>query len=295
MTEDKDETPFPIEKIDINSKLDVDTFEGVELRERVVRRKKLLEYQFVYMAKDLFDIFHDRIYKEWGYETFSDYLFAEVGYTERTAKRYVELWRFYLDLLIQPDQLVGIGFGRAEKIKEYVTRDNADDWFEKARTFDDRKFNAALRAEKVKRWPAPTPKPVKPKPESKTDAPLTLENTLPALPHDTQEPEPETNEFKSFSLFPEQKRFVESVLLELQHETGSSKEGYNLVCALQMMTSSKIERGDDNEAKPKLFLKGFELRFGGKVIWLKSPELVEAFMKFYNENINLFEGSIVDE
>lgn len=313
MSEEAEEAKFELIPVDETPQevSYTDPFASVEdIRKRVLLRKGSIDQQYLEMGRDLFDIYYNKKYLDWDYETFTDYVFNEVGYADSTADKFRYLWKKYvMELGIAPDRLHGVGYAKADMLKPIITNKNADDWLDKARALTIKDLRVAINAEKSKHLKYKlTEGAAPPSPAFKPD-PLAQ---LPALPTDTVDPykapimvegehgpvplvtEDQPTK-KQFLLFPDQWRYLHTILQEMARTTGSDKEGHNLICALQEMMASRIERGDKREEKPGLYMKGFELRFGGKLLWLKSEEQATLVKTFIDGQPDLFKGAMTNE
>lgn len=263
-----------------------------DLRERLKRRKDLVDSQYMKLGFDLFLVYNTEVYRKWGYETYGDYVWGELGIAVDTANVYRRLWKKLQDLGLNEEKLAGIGYSRAQLVSSVLKKDNLDEWLGKARTLSWKDLKSEV---KLTNFVKPKHKVVsvietKAQPGS-TDmmkADIIADIDGPKIVKDE-----ETLVKKDFFFYPEQLRFVIMILQEMEKDTGSSKEGYNLVTALMEFQSNRVkcEKSD----KPLLMMRGFELAFGGKLLWVKNGEQLDALNKLISENQELFGGSIIDD
>ena len=115
------------------------------IREQSMALKRAIDTAYIVLGKNLYHIFHRRLYLEWGHETFDDYLETELGRSRSVGDRLRRMWvKFVKELGLQPDQLEGIGYSRALVLLPVISSVTAQDWLHKARTLTWRDLNEAV-------------------------------------------------------------------------------------------------------------------------------------------------------
>lgn len=289
----------PVQPDSFNAEIVSDTDDPLakveDIRERILKRKNILDQQYLRLGYDLFLVYKDESYKKWDYESYADYVTNEVGISIQTADDYRRLWKFYNEMCVDQDKLSGIGYTRARTIRSVLKRSNVDQWLEKARTLSFDNLRAEVKLERLK-YPKYDIKNIADIKKSELPNSNMMDSTIYV---DNDGPQPLVSEEsplrKEFWLYPDQLKFLLTCLHSIEKETGSSKEGYNLICAMQELMSARIERSDKSEEKPLLFMKGFELRFGGKLLWFKTDEQANLLANLINDQKDLFKGAMTNE
>lgn len=253
----------------------------LRLRLRTARERIFKEYYQV--GTDLFQVLNTHLYLKWGFESFADYVDAEVGLSLKYALNYVKIFaKFNQDLGLRPEQLEGVGVTKALALTDKViTRTNAEEWIDKARqttTTDLREKIKLSRPPKYRAIPRNSPEALIGLEKARMDESLLID--------DTDDPPI----VKTFYLYPKQLDFIEKVLSEMPHRTESSKDGNNLSLLLLEHQALRAAVGDKVEKRPHTILEGFEATFGGVVRWFTTKEQAQAILKFMEDNPDTFKG-----
>ena len=82
----------------------------------------------------LYRILHNRLYEEWGYESFEDYTKSEMDWKYRKATYFISMWKkFRLELGVSDDEIKGIPWTKLRAVDSVITADNKDDLLPKVR------------------------------------------------------------------------------------------------------------------------------------------------------------------
>lgn len=272
-----------------------------DIHQRIVARKKVADHQYLKMGYDLFTVHEDESYKKLKYETFADYVWGELGIPISKADSYRRLWRHYTkELGVSQDQLEGVGVSRAVAIRAVVKQSNKEEWINKAKTLSWKELKSEITKEQNLRPKHKIQEVTSVKPKVDLENPNNAPNLMNSdifVQHDDPKllKSEETLVKKEFFLYPEQLRFILTALQVIEKETGSSKEGYNLASALHELLATRMVIGNDKNDKPLLLMRGFEQRYGGRLLWCKTSEQEEFLNKLVHDSDGLFNGSLTTE
>jgi hypothetical protein len=152
-----------------------------------------------------------------GYQNFKDYVEGSLGIGYRKAMYMIEFYKTLLELDVPWVKLGGIGWGKINRIVSVLTKENIDEWVEKAKGMNRPELEAHIKAEKQK---------------NKTG----------------KEHEPKTITTKTFKLHDDQKQLVADGLKKASEETGSAVEAVNLEAVFQNYLGSGLMFSDAKQA-----------------------------------------------
>lgn len=247
------------------------------IRDRVPKLKQMLEQGYLVFARDIWSIFHRKLYLTWGYETYDDYIQTEVGVSKDSAYRARLLFEtFTMKCGVRPEELDGIGRARATMIRPLVNKSNARRWISDAKNLSWNEFNDRVQKAKgsKKRRPKPATKPETPITGS---GPIILasETTQESKTVDTRAPTAEEEEeftLRRFCLPPETDTLLDEALAEAQRITQSHSPGFNLGCILQHFLAHRLTQEGKSDGRLYYHLRHMEKIYGGRLIHIKSDE-----------------------
>jgi hypothetical protein len=108
---------------------------GSDLRKRMVGLCRVVDEAYFEMAGMLHRVSNDAIYLEWGYKSFQEYIETELNFTKRKAFYFVSLWHFFAIELADEEiirKIKPVGWSKAAKLVNVITKKNADYWIKKA-------------------------------------------------------------------------------------------------------------------------------------------------------------------
>lgn len=245
------------------------------IRERVPKLKQMLEQGYLIFARDIWSIYHRKLYSRWGYETYDDYLKSEAGISKDSAYRARLIFEtFTMKCGIRPDELEGIGRARATMLRPIVTKSNAREWIQKAKTLSWAEFN-----DKVEQ--AKGPKKKRPKPASKPETPVIagvpvkLAPTVEETPRAEAPAETEEFRLRRFSVPPDTDTLLDEALGEAQRITQSHSPGFNLGCIAQHFLAHRLTQEGKSDGRLYYHLRHMEEIYGGRIIHIKDDKAWE--------------------
>lgn len=299
---DKNDPDFIIDKRVMEPELLLDE-DPSDIRERAKGLAKTMDQSGVLLGWTFYLIYYKRLYKNWGYETFNDYVFNEIGDTESTAKRRINLAKKYIkELGIDKEKLAGIGYTRAAMISSVIKTTNADGWLNKAKTstlkdlrvaIDEEKLkNPKLRVRKITNLPAiPDPLALTDDKTITVDVPttdpaITNEPTL-LKPADIASDANDVPLKKIFYLYEGQLRLLNTALEVMERSTSSAKEGENLSKILQVFLANANTDAKYNSDTPIAEMRSFEENHGGKLVWFKTDGSIKEIREILKKNADI--------
>jgi len=117
-----------------------------KIRKKAQELVQSLESGYMELAEILYNVFDktrggkptgDPLYKAWGYDTFAEYVDAELGIGVRKAQRLRYIW-FRLEVELSDldaklkDRVIALGWSKARELVRMLTLQNAVEWIDKA-------------------------------------------------------------------------------------------------------------------------------------------------------------------
>lgn len=270
-----------------------------KIRERVHRTVRLLDRHYLELGMDLKIIYERKLWKDWNYSTFNAFVYNEIGRSDAWVKDMLNVWKKYRDELILTDEkLEGIGFTKACAMLPVINKANQHLWLEKAKKGSLADLRRAVKQEKESWNTEPVDASVIRNFESsRTLGSANLSDASVVTSGDSPRPVGE-DEFtrKTFMLVPEQLRWLEEGLMALREETGSSKDGYLLTCLVSFYLNHKELNADKGRENPLLWMRSFEQRFGGNLVWIKNETQANLLREVIEDNKDAFKtGGMTNE
>jgi len=276
--------------------------------DRVSDRVKHIGVQYLKLGQDLFLIYNLQLYKKLDkdYQSYGEYVVKELGFSEDMGNKLRRLWKKYVkNLNLKQDDFEGIGFTKALKLMPIVNKDNVQDWLDKARNKSGKELDKDIEEvkKKIPKFKSVDISYVEAKaPELISNRPIetaeqqkvfNIENnpkTIEVTP-DNIELSEETLIKKTFYLYPDQVRILNDALESIERETNSTKDSFNLTCAIAEFIANRnvISKKED---KPYAFMKAFEERFGGKLMWVKNRNAADKLNDLISKDPEL-KGDII--
>lgn len=262
-----------------------------DIRQRVTYLKRRIDQDCFVIAKDLWRIYHRKLYLDYGYETYEDYVTGpEVGYSIDKATRMRRLWsRLILDFNLSPSQVDGLSYSNANLILPHMKPSNAHALVEAGRSMSRRQLDHWLSEEghRVSRHALPAPAPADPSvPVASSDAPRL---SPPAGVDPKSLPEDQRPRRRSFVLFPEQATLVDEALAEAGRVAESDKEGHKLACMALEFMASRMTREGKKDSRLHYYMRHLERIYGGRLLHIKKPEIgFQLLSKLVEERPDVF-------
>lgn len=101
---------------------------------RAAEFKRTIDTAYIGLGRELYQIFHRRLFIDKGFDTFDDYLENGLGMSRDRGGRVRRIWtKFIKELNLRAEQLEGIGYTRALALISVISSSNVDEWLDKAR------------------------------------------------------------------------------------------------------------------------------------------------------------------
>ncbi len=254
------------------------------IRVRVKLLKEITERCYMRLARDLWEIYHLRLYVKYGFSTFDDYVATEVGISKDRSYKLRRIFSvLVLKCNLRPSEVEVAERSRVEMILPYVNRDNAREWLAAAMTLPYKKLKSRVVVERTKRRglrPEAT-KPDKPN----TTTPVRLACESPRAP-DGQE----TEEFRqrTFRLPDDADTLLTEALAVAQRVTGSHSDNFNLACIAQQFLAHNLTVEGKDDGRRGYFQRWMEEIYGGRFIHVRNDEAWAVLEDAVKSNTHLF-------
>jgi hypothetical protein len=112
--------------------------ESLDLREKIKVLTKAIDDTYWEVCELLYCVNRDAEYRAWGFATFKEYVEQDLGFTIRKAEYLINIWKKIVIELGGGDKkylnkIKQIGWTKLKDIINYLTKDNVDEWKEKAK------------------------------------------------------------------------------------------------------------------------------------------------------------------
>ena len=239
-----------------------------DIRERIPRLKALVERCYMHLARDLWTAYHRKLYVNWGFETFDDYVKTEVGISKDYAYRMRRIFSvFVLKCGIKPSELDVIGRSKAQILLPVIDKSNAKGWISTAKLLPYNELVEKvheIRKKKKKAAVAPT-EPDNPLPNG--DQPIRLAKNSTGIALKQEEFKPRT-----FRLPADSDSLLDEALAEAQRITKSSSEGFNLTMIAQHFMAHRMTQEGKKDGRLHWFMRHMEKIYGGHLIHVKDDK-----------------------
>ena len=198
------------------------------IREHLKEAKANMSQSFVQVAKYLYLVRRDSLFKEWGFKKFKDYVQDEVDFEIRKAEQLCEIYEMYCVNLPEhrpdaPHVIEEIGWTKAHRLLPALNDDgsNLDEWLDKAKADSVRELEKAVKGPKGEK-PERDDSLVKRKfiltPEQ--DDNLTAALNAVARATDGEEPGKLLDLLATYYLATDPENFVDAVVPRIEENTG---------------------------------------------------------------------------
>jgi len=300
--------------------------------ERAHQLKKVIDTAYIGLGRELYQIFHRRLFVEKGFNTFDDWCENGLGISIVRGYRVRRIWtKFVKELNLRTEQLEGVGYTRAFEMLGVINESNAQDWLTKARTLSQRDFLVQIAVAKN-----PTPEAL----QSLTDAGVPTEkrevqednddlsgeggfDDIPgggggALPSersglsasghspDRRRPPRDDHEPRSAEVLPpemvtlyykvtkEQATFFKQAVDEVRRaDPREMSDGRCLNYIALEFLNARLTKEQKASSRVEFYLAMYEKVFGGKFVWIKSKEAADVLTRAIEEHPSLFNGAAV--
>ena len=265
--------------------------EQIPADDRLEFAKRRLDEDYLIVGRELFLAFASGRFKKEGFNTFNEWAIHK-GIDPGRANRLRRVFKvFQRDLNVHTHRLQSIGYERAVAILPVIRLENAAVWLARAETLPYAKLVELVSQEKPKRKkrsvvvqpPGTDPQSYKPEDPKALAVSLLDEKQQPSGDGKSANTPDETVYEKTFYLVGDQAKVVETALEEVERQTGSSKTGYLLSCALIEFLANRATREVGDDGRLKYWLGLLEQRYGGKLLWVRDDEVGEKLSKLVQQ------------
>ncbi len=262
-----------------------------EVRRRIRRLKREVDTAYIQLGRDLYLVYHRRLFVQWGHDTWTDYVEQEVGISQSRGDRLRRIWSaFVKKLALKQQSLNGVGYTNAFVLlplvnKGIITSENVDDWLQAARTLSYRdlelKANAAKGpSEDTVDSMAAAGVPVEP---AKPASEATAEATAPI------DPGADPRAMLSFRLYPQQHDVVRAAIEEAMR--GKAEEmapNEALANVATEFLASRMSKEEKPLTRVSFLLGVLEQVYGGKFVWIQNDEAAAVLSQAMDQHPDLF-------
>jgi len=123
-----------------------------KIRGRIQELKTQIEQNFLELAKLLSQVRKERLWKNWGFDSFTEYVEKEVGFSLRKAEYLCRVWEKLACRLQEPERkkLQVVGWTKA---KEIAKSDEVEKWLEAAPKLSVKELKEKVREGKTEETP----------------------------------------------------------------------------------------------------------------------------------------------
>jgi hypothetical protein len=115
------------------------------VRKEIVEAEKLIETNYIALAKLLYEAYHKEFYLEWGYEDFREFCDAELSTAYRKSMYLVDIWGKIKELSLPAAKVAKLGWTKMKDIAAVINEKNAKEWLAKAEKMTTRELTDAVK------------------------------------------------------------------------------------------------------------------------------------------------------
>jgi hypothetical protein len=115
----------------------VSQLQPTEIRDYIRELKQAVDDSYAEISELLFYIYNDRLFSQWGFETFASYVENELGMKIRKAQYLLSIYYWFKVELSDEDvwnKIKPLGWSYAKELVGVVNKDNVDEWINKAKS-----------------------------------------------------------------------------------------------------------------------------------------------------------------
>lgn len=256
------------------------------IQERIEENVQRFEEGYLELGRDLYIVFKLGKHKDMGFTSFDDY--AESRNIEPgRARRLRRVFKvFQKDLKTPSDIMRKIGFTKASALVPIIKPENAKDWISKALelSYSELKKLISDRKKKNKRKIVVSPPGSKKQaysPENgvKLASSLVDEKHRPSTDGKTAPHDDAIIYEKTVYLVDSQNDVFETAIEEVERETGSTKTGYLLTCALLEFLAHRSTKHRGKDGRLNYWISVLEHRYGVRLVCIKDDKTAKELQK----------------
>lgn len=262
-----------------------------ELRARVRQLKADIDSSYIQLGRDLYLIYHRKLYEGWGHDTFTDYVENEVGMSQSRAERCRRIWtKFVVKEGISPKALDGLGYTNALALLPVLGLDVQDDeleerdtkdWIERAKKLSWR----ALELE-VKKYTGISAA----QKQALVNAGAKITTDMGDTPN-APEPISQIDDRRHFNhkLHPSQWKVVDAAMAEAKRsKPDEMADSEALAHMATEFLAARMSKEEEPVARVEFLLHNLEHVYGGKFVWIPGNDAATYLAEKMQERPDLF-------
>lgn len=259
-----------------------------EIRKRIVATKNAMDRAYLQLGRDLYLVFHRRMFIGWGFDSFKDYVEEEIGEDLKRCERVMRIWAHLVKgCSLRPSVLKGLSYTNALQLLPVTDRSNAA-----ARIAMAKKLSWRDLRTKIKVWKSPSADDVADLPRDEDgdeDGDGDGDNDEPTEPEPEPEPADDDRETMTFRLYPGQAKVVDAAIAEAQRakDCGMAPNEALANMATEFL-ASRMAKEDEPVTRLSYILGVLERVYGGKIIWIPTDEAAGLLIKTMEDHPDLF-------
>lgn len=249
------------------------------VRQRLKAAYKMIDKTYVEMGRDLYATFHNRLFTQWGFDSFSDYVTKELGMDAKKAERVRLIHTHYVkECKLSPATVEQIGFFNCLTLKMVISADNAA---ERVPVILGLNSSRAV-AKQAAAW-------------KKADQPPSDDDDD---PEDGDAPKEEDDTVVSLNvkLHPSQNKVVQAAIDEARRakvtELPTNEALANIATEF---LASRMAKEDQPMTRLAFMLGVMERVYGGKIVWIPSDEAAAVLTTAMEARPDLFGDALADD
>jgi len=246
-----------------------------EVLKRLVETKQVMDRAYMQMGRDLYLAFHKRLFIEWGYDTFAEFVEKKLGENYKRAERMKRIWEHFVkECQLRPSALKGLSYTNALQLLVVTDRTNAA-----ARVALAKKMSYRDLQTQIKVWQSPAAEDVADLPKAGATAPE----------GEGADEDRGDRETMSFGLYPGQHKVVDAAIAEAQRAKASGMAPNEALANIATeFLAARMAKEDEPVTRLSFMLGTLERVYGGKIIWLPTDEASNYLVAAMKKRQDLF-------
>lgn len=270
------------------------------IRERVHAIVRHVNRAFISLGREIYMIFHRKLYLDWGYSTFDECVVDEFGISKEHADKLRRIWtKCVKELGLRPEQFDNIPYRSVYAMLPIINNENASVLIDRAKASETVKdFKEHLDLLRGKDHALD---------KARSSPGSMVEETITTIGRPTNEVNASVSEISdqvtpvdtsmdqkatrlTFNLYPSQLEIVNAAIQEVMRNktTGVAPNEALAHVALEFMHARMTKEGEPN-ALVRFYLRQMENIYGGKFVWFTNNEAVRLVSALIDEHPDLFE------
>jgi len=103
-----------------------------KVRDTILLIRQEIDNHYMRLGALLIQVRDTALYREWGFESFDEYVLEELGFRKRKAEYHMSIWRRFSQLGLGEKDLCKLGWSKAALLAPHVNEKNAGEWIDRA-------------------------------------------------------------------------------------------------------------------------------------------------------------------